>query len=608
MCGIFGISDDGGLSKVQFVEQTKSLYKLSKTRGRDSSGIAWLSDNQELKIHKRSMSPERFIKSKRMLDLFKSTKVPKLCIGHSRLATNGPLYKISENQPQFTTNLVCVHNGIITNVDELWAHFPQLKRENIVDTEVIVKLLEFFLKEGNTVLDSINKIFELIEGEASIAVINKDSNQLILATNNGSLYYLKLANTVYFASEKLILKLLQKKYKLLGEVIHIQPGTHLCFDLKKVNISKVVDVEQQRLALINKLKRCTKCILPETFPGIKFNDIGVCNICENHFAKPLKDLSELRESLKDIEKKDNGKCISMLSGGRDSCYQLHILCKKLGLNPIAYTYDWGMVTDIARRNASRMCQKLKVEHIIVSANIRKKRKYIQKNILAWIKKPHLGMLPILMAGDKEFLYYGNKIKEVNHLNYTVIGACPFEKTSFKTGFAGVEEGLNNNVYSISKFKKLRLILFYLKQIIRNPSYINSSLFDSFKAFISAYFIKHNFIQLYDYFDWNESEVDNTLINEYQWETEPYFSSTWRIGDGTAAFYNYAYFVLAGFSEFDTFRSNQIRAGHITRDEALKLVNDNNQFRWDSLDWYSRVVGFDLSEALNAIHEEYSLYE
>ena len=68
----------------------------------------------------------------------------------------------------------------------------------------------------------------------------------------------------------------------------------------------------------------------------------------------------------------------MLSGGRDSCYQLHILAKELGLKPIAYTYDWGMVTDIARRNCSRMCQKLGLEHIIVSADIRKKERIYQE--------------------------------------------------------------------------------------------------------------------------------------------------------------------------------------------------------------------------------------
>lgn len=27
------------------------------------------------------------------------------------------------------------------------------------------------------------------------------------------------------------------------------------------------------------LRRCTRCILPETYPGISFDDEGVCNYC-----------------------------------------------------------------------------------------------------------------------------------------------------------------------------------------------------------------------------------------------------------------------------------------------------------------------------------------
>ena len=29
------------------------------------------------------------------------------------------------------------------------------------------------------------------------------------------------------------------------------------------------------------MKRCTRCILPEDFPNIKFDSNGVCNYCHN---------------------------------------------------------------------------------------------------------------------------------------------------------------------------------------------------------------------------------------------------------------------------------------------------------------------------------------
>lgn len=74
-----------------------------------------------------------------------------------------------------------------------------------------------------------------------------------------------------------------------------------------------------------------------------------------------------------------------------------------------------------------------------------------------------------------------------------------------------------------------------------------------------------------------------------------------IGDGKAAFYNYIYYTIAGFSEFDTFRSNQIREGIMTREQALALVQKENEPRFDSMEWYAQVVSFDLDRAIRVIN-------
>ena len=60
-----------------------------------------------------------------------------------------------------------------------------------------------------------------------------------------------------------------------------------------------------------------------------------------------------------------------------------------------------------------------------------------------------------------------------------------------------------------------------------------------------------------------------------------------VGDGTTSFYNYIYTLVAGFSENDTFRSNQIREGMIDRQLALNLIYEENKPRYNSLKWYLR---------------------
>ena len=100
---------------------------------------------------------------------------------------------------------------------------------------------------------------------------------------------------------------------------------------------------------LKNLKKCTNCILPETYPYISFDKNGVCNYCLNYEKQKFYGEDALNKYLEKF-RSNSGEpdCIVGLSGGRDSCYGLHLLKEKLGLNPVAYTYDWGLTTDISR--------------------------------------------------------------------------------------------------------------------------------------------------------------------------------------------------------------------------------------------------------------------
>jgi glucosamine--fructose-6-phosphate aminotransferase (isomerizing) len=76
---------------------------------------------------------------------------------------------------------------------------------------------------------------------------------------------------------------------------------------------------------------------------------------------------------------------------------------------------------------------------------------------------------------------------------------------------------------------------------------------------------------------------------------------WRIGDGTASFYNYIYYAFAGFTESDTFRSNQIRAGLIGREDGLAKVIEENRPRSSSIEWYCDVIGISFNDAIKRIN-------
>ena len=162
-------------------------------------------------------------------------------------------------------------------------------------------------------------------------------------------------------------------------------------------------------------------------PFITFDANGICNYCNNYEVrnnpKP-KDL--LYKSLERFQRHRGAECIVPFSGGRDSCYGLHLIVNELKLEPITYTYDWGMVTDLGRRNISRMCSNLGVENIIVAADIGLKRRNINKNLRAWLRSPHLGMVSILTAGDKHFFKHVETIKRQTGISLNLWGINPLK--------------------------------------------------------------------------------------------------------------------------------------------------------------------------------------
>jgi len=183
----------------------------------------------------------------------------------------------------------------------------------------------------------------------------------------------------------------------------------------------------------------------------------------------------------------------------------------------------------------------------------------------------------------------------------------YEKTMFKNGFTGIKQNPNGFMaYHVSLVNKLKMLFYYAKKFASNPAYLNNSLVDTTTAFLSYFLIPHNYINLFDYVKWNEQEV-NKVLKKYNWELSKDTDTTWRIGDGTVAFYNYIYYTVAGFSEIDTFVSNQIREGDITRQKGLNIINKYNFPRSESIKWYCDTIDIDMKKAIKKINLIKKLY-
>ncbi len=663
MCGIIGwiMSEKSNIPKNKFMEGVEELLLLSESRGKEASGICTL-DCRKIQVYKDCVRAKELMRTKEFRTIFEkmSDTSGRMVMGHARMVTNGDRYNFWNNQPVVRNDLICIHNGIIVNDIKLWGQNPDLARNAEVDTEVFLALMEKYNYQNN-LLGALEKCLNDIEGSLSIALIDRTSNYVLLYTNTGSLYTMKSndGNMVLFASEKYILEQTVKKKKLndcfdARSVKKISPKRGLLINIADCNIrdfslneeaveikkgnnereivnrpvrmkrkrndimhinyhGKIREVErllQVDVSRIRELRRCTKCLLPETFPGISFDDQGVCSICREYKKKKIKGENALKEILeKNRRAGSEYDCIVPLSGGRDSCYMIHYMVKEMGLKVVAYTYDWGMVTDLARRNIQRMCSALGVEHILISADISKKRKNIQLNVKAWLKHPQLATVPLFMAGDKQFFYYAQLLKRQMHIDNIVFGMNSLEETQFKVRFASNRKTGENGVhYDLPIGEKIDLIMAYAKEFAKNPAYINRSLLDSFSGYLSYYFLPKDYVHFFDYVAWDQETVENVIMNQYGWEKAKGTDETWRIGDGTAPFYNYLYYKMAGFTEFDTFKSNQIREGIIDRETAMASLEKSNRVSPQDFIWYCEAIGIDPVEALKIINRQKTLYE
>ena len=626
MCGIFGIvlTADRALPPDSLEEVVRLLFRISELRGREAAGCA-VAGHDGIDVFKRPAAPSQMLKSRDFRNFLHRKRDGALALlGHCRLVTSGSQVIQSHNQPIITARIAGVHNGIIVNADEL----PPAG-QNDTDSARLFNLID---RAADNVPGGIAQAYRRIEGEASIAFLHAEHRALYLATNTGSLYYAVGDGVFVFASERYFIETFRARAALGGlakdaAVQRLQPGMggvigldrsapHL-FSLNEEGEKTAEDappappVPVRDLTLRgHELRRCSRCILPATYPLIEFDAAGVCNYCRDYAPQPLHGREALERILDRHRSRDGSPdCIVAFSGGRDSSYGLHLIKRELGMNPIAYSYDWGLVTDIARRNQSRMCARLGVEHIVRAADIPKKRRHVRKNVLAWLKRPELGMVPLFMAGDKMFYHHAREIRKQTGIDLVIFSAGnELERTDFKTGFLGVRENSHRQVlFNFGFTLKARMALWYAKQYLLNPAYFNESFFDSLFAYYSTFIGRDDFLYLYHYLPWDEETINRTLIGEYGWETDPASDNTWRIGDGYTAFINYLYYTVAGFSEYDTFRSNQIREGLIGRDEALRLAAIDNEPKLENIRAFTEAVGLNLEELLVRINAIPKLY-
>ena len=110
---------------------------------------------------------------------------------------------------------------------------------------------------------------------------------------------------------------------------------------------------------------CRKCVMPDTRPGIKFNDKGVCYPCVNHEKRTQIDWKRRWKDLKkmcDQYRKSDGSpdCIITASGGKDSHIQVKLFVEELNMHPMVVNISNLSWTRTGWMNFQNILDKYKV--------------------------------------------------------------------------------------------------------------------------------------------------------------------------------------------------------------------------------------------------------
>ena len=164
MCGIVGYA-----GKTNVIKNIMTGLKSLEYRGYDSSGIAYLDKNNNIKIYKKVGQ------IKNLDQILNYEDEASLGISHTRWATHGGVTDTNAH-PHNQGKITLVHNGIIENYEELK---KELEKEGYnfkssTDSEVAAALIDKLYKENKDMLKILVILKDKLKGSYAFNIINSD--------------------------------------------------------------------------------------------------------------------------------------------------------------------------------------------------------------------------------------------------------------------------------------------------------------------------------------------------------------------------------------------------------------------------------------------------
>lgn len=225
MCGIFGVVNYGGKLLISEIGQVKqivaNLLDVSECRGRDASGICVVSGDKAL-VFKNHVRGGKLVEDpayKKIMESIKYDNNFRYMFGHTRMMTKGHYRFNVNNHPIVVDKIIGVHNGCISNDDDIFNVDKTLKRIGQVDSEVIFQLLNKFMKEDPNIEEAIKKTYKALTGSMHVVFIHTDYKKYLNIFTGGEVHFVnnKRKSIMAFASSSHILNRAVQGFELFRD-------------------------------------------------------------------------------------------------------------------------------------------------------------------------------------------------------------------------------------------------------------------------------------------------------------------------------------------------------------------------------------------------------
>jgi N-acetyl sugar amidotransferase len=339
-------------------------------------------------------------------------------------------------------------------------------------------------------------------------------------------------------------------------------------------------------------------LLPETHETIEFDSVGTCNICQQHdFKKSKIDWGKKRKDFGIILDQYKGNhaydCIVPFSGGKDSTYTLWRLAETFNLKCLVVSFDHGFYRPKLIENRTRVLKQLGVDSLIYRPNWKIVRKLMLESLLrkgdfCWHCHAGIFAYPMQVA-----------------INYNVPLVIWGEPQAEYTAYYSYEDTLNEeeevDEKRFNRFVNLGITADDMLGMLNDPEvdprdmspFIYPKLRDLKR-------LDYRSICLGSYIPWDVKKQVEIIKTEIGWEEDlnagipPQYAYE-KVECQMQGIRDYLRYIKRGYGRTTHLATIDIRNGRMARDEGLKLVDEYDGKRPESLSHFLEMLSLTENE-------------